>query len=391
MYQQWSAKMGAAARARGREFVRVGAAAVLFLLAAGAAPSSYERARESFARGDISQTLTLTSEEIARNPGHAETHALRGVALEQVGRGEEALESYRTAVRLKPDYAEVYRNLALLHSQRQEYAEALEAGRKALEIEPRHADALNNLGVAALKLGRLEEAESALRRALELEPGSTHAHYNLGLIEAEQGRVGEAIEELEIAYQGAQKAQDQYRRQWIGEVCSRLLGRFPRDGSAWKVHRLLGRLYHDQGWYGSAIPHLQAAAGRRDFYSQLHLGVCYKQKSLAGEAISALRKAVSLRPDDYQARNELGHALGTLDDRWKEAESEFRTALERRPDSPEVRYNLAFALLRQERREEAIAEFEEAFRLKPDMAESEHFRSLGLPPRDGRDGATDGT
>jgi tetratricopeptide (TPR) repeat protein len=339
----------------------------------------YDKAKQAYERGDMHETLSLVEQSLQRDSGMAEAQALRGVALEQTGREEEAMAAYREAIRLKPDYAEAYRNLALLLHRRQEFAEALEVGRKAVEFEPRNADSLNNLGVAAFKMGILGEAESVLRRSLELDPSSISAHYNLGLVCAQEGKVAEAIDNLEIAYQGAQEMRDTYRRDWIGEVCNRLLANFPDDGGAWKVHRLLGRLYFEQGWYGSAIPHLQAAAERRDFYSLLHLGIAYKQKALTQEAIDALRRAVRTRPGDYQAHNELGHALGTLAEDWPQAEKEFRRAIEARPDSAEVRYNLAYALFRQDRFDQAKQEFKEAFRLQPAMADSEHYKGLNFP------------
>ncbi len=361
----------------------------LALLAATVDPrTACERARQAFARGETSAALGLAEQAIAADPTLPEAHALRGAALADMGRAEEALGAYAEALRLKPEYVEVYRSMALLHGERREYEKALEAGRKVVELDPRDAATLNDTGVAALRLGRLAEAEDLLRRSLELDPSAAAAHYNLALVEAEQGDVTSAIQELELAYQGARQADDQYRREWIVEVCTRMLNRFPGDGSLWKVHRLLGRLYFDQAWFGSAVPHLREGARRHDFYSQLHLGISYRHKALAPEAIGALRAASRLRPDEYagrlgleayRAHNELGHALGMLAEDWKGAEQEFRAALERKPESAEVRYNLAYALYRQERYELARQEFQEAFRLKPDMAESEHYRGLSFP------------
>jgi tetratricopeptide (TPR) repeat protein len=191
--------------------------------------------------------------------------------------------------------------------------------------------------------------------------------------------VGKAVEDLELAYQGAHEAKDQHRRQWIGEVCARILNRYPEDGSLWRVNRLLGRIYFDQGWFGTAIPYLEEAAARSDFISLLHLGISYKNKALAPEALRTLGRAAHLRPDDYQAHNELGHALGTLAEEWGRAEDEFQVALNLRPDSAEVRYNLAYAYFRQKRYDQARQEFQEAFRLKPDMEQSEHYKGLVFP------------
>jgi tetratricopeptide (TPR) repeat protein len=348
----------------------------------GAAPDArglYEQARAALGRGEMEATLSLVDRALALDRSLAEAHALRAVALDQLERHDEALAAYAEALTLKPDYAEVYHNLALLRVRRQGYPDALEAARKAVQLDPRDIDSFNNLGVAATKLGLLGEAEEALRRALELDPASIGAHYNLALVHAELGRVAKAIEDLEIAYQGAHDAKDQHRRQWIAEVCARLLNRYPEDGAVWRVNRLLGRIYFDQGWFGTSIPYLEAAASRSDFVSLLHLGISYKNKALAPEAVRALRRAVRLRPDDYQARNELGHALGTLAEDWESASEEFQAALRVRPGSAEVHYNLAYALFRQKRYDQARQEFQEAFRLKPEMEESEHYKGLAFP------------
>jgi Flp pilus assembly protein TadD len=355
------------------------AAALLLPAAAPDARAVYEQAKAAFGRGETEAALSLTERALALDRSLAEVHALRAAALDHLQRQEEALASYAEALILKPDYAEVYHNLALLRVRRQEYADALEAARKAVELDPRDFDSLNNLGVAATKLGLFAEAEEALRRALELDPASVSAHYNMALVQAELGRVARAIEDLEIAYQGANEARDQYQRRWIAEVCARLLNRYPEDGALWRVNRLLGRIYFDQGWYGTSIPFLEAAAARSDFFSLLHLGISYKNKALAPEALRVLRRAVRLRPDDYQARNELGHTLGTLEEDWRAAEEQFQAAARLRPDSPEVLYNLAYALFRQKRYDEARRQFEEAFRLKPEMKDSEHYKGLSFP------------
>lgn len=343
------------------------------------ASTLYTKALKALEEGRSSEAEQLSLRTVERDPSVAEAHALRAVVLEELGRGDEALESYREALRLKPDYAEVYHNLCLFHNQAQQFSEAVDMCRKAVEFNPRNGDALNNLGRAALKLGELDEAQDVLERALEIDPGSMSAHYNLALALAERGRVSLAIGELEIAYQGARETDDANRVNWIVEVCTRLLNRYPEDGASWRVHRLLGRIYSHRRWYGTAIPHLQIAAKHRDFDSVLQLGRCYRIKALTGEALSTLRRAVRMRPDDYQAHNEMGHALGTLQDDWKSAEHEFRAALDTRPDNPEVHYNLAYAMYRLGRYDLARESFEEAFRLKPEMAESEHYRGLEFP------------
>src|SRR5215207_1748027 len=60
----------------------------------------------------------------------------RGARLEQAGRHREALELYRQAVRLDPNFAEGYWGLGSALVGLGEHEEALEAFRQALRLKP---------------------------------------------------------------------------------------------------------------------------------------------------------------------------------------------------------------------------------------------------------------
>ena len=68
-----------------------------------------------------------------------------------------------------------------LHTETGPSPEAIEAYREALRLKPDFADAWNNLGVAYGKLGRHQEAIEAYREALRLKPDDAAAWYNLGV------------------------------------------------------------------------------------------------------------------------------------------------------------------------------------------------------------------
>ena len=58
--------------------------------------------------------------------------------------------------------------------------------------------------------------------------------------------------------------------------------------------------------------------------------------------------------------------------RVQEAINQYRQALRLKPDSPEIHCNLAMALEQAGNVKEARAQYEEALRIKPDSAEAQH-------------------
>ena len=94
------------------------------------------------------------------------------------GHLDEAEHAYRSALEIKPDYAEAHNNLGILLKVRRP-PEAEAAYRRALEIKPDYADAHINLGNLLKDSKRLPEAEAAYRRALEIKPAYADARFNL--------------------------------------------------------------------------------------------------------------------------------------------------------------------------------------------------------------------
>ena len=58
--------------------------------------------------------------------------------------------------------------------------QAVDSYRRAVGVRPDFVAAHNNLGIAFSDLGKLEEAIACYRRALELKPDFAEAHNNLG-------------------------------------------------------------------------------------------------------------------------------------------------------------------------------------------------------------------
>ena len=65
-----------------------------------------------------------------------------GMALQEQGKLEEAIEAQNKALAIKPDYAEAYNNMGNAFKDQDKLEEAIEAYRKALAVKPDYADAI---------------------------------------------------------------------------------------------------------------------------------------------------------------------------------------------------------------------------------------------------------
>ena len=161
----------------------------------------------SLHRDDV-PLLNLQAELYLRNklhaqalPAYARLYALGtrdraavlhyGYCLEHTGQVEQAVERYREAIELHPDFLEAHVDLAGVLWRLEDFEGALAHARKAIELGPRHPYALRILGTALLNLNRVREAEEQLRRSLELMPGFSLAEVDLAFTLLLGGRMEE--------------------------------------------------------------------------------------------------------------------------------------------------------------------------------------------------------
>jgi tetratricopeptide (TPR) repeat protein len=130
--------------------------------------------------------------------------ALRARGMAQLGKGQtaQALETWREAISLKPDFYDAHRNIAdVLHRARQ-FEEALPFFESAARSAPadRKAVALLNLGNTYKDLRRIEEAMVAWRKAIEADPEYDRPYLQIGVTHLRDGFVADAIDMLEKAW-----------------------------------------------------------------------------------------------------------------------------------------------------------------------------------------------
>jgi len=137
--------------------------------------------------------VDMIGKAIAINAKVAAYHGNLGVALQKLGRLDEAVGCYRKAIELRPDFAEAHSNLGNALAVLGRLDEAAACCRRAIELRPGNPEAHGNLGVALQKLGRLEQAVGCYRKAVELGADDPEAYRNLGGALQKLGRLDEAV------------------------------------------------------------------------------------------------------------------------------------------------------------------------------------------------------
>jgi choline-sulfatase len=118
--------------------------------------------------------------------------ALGNLARILVARGRtrdalDALEVFRSALRVNPGNPQSWYQLATLYLDLGRFDEAKASFRDALVANPKMGAALNGLGAIEFEAGRMQQAEELVRHAMELEPRLRTAHYNLARIREARG------------------------------------------------------------------------------------------------------------------------------------------------------------------------------------------------------------
>jgi tetratricopeptide (TPR) repeat protein/serine/threonine protein kinase len=310
--------------------------------------------REQEAAAEFREALRLAS-----NPmGPAGVHAEIGSAYAAVGKYDDAIASYREAIRLKPDYDFVHHALGFALEQKGLVEEAVAAHREAVHFRPGNADHHNSLGVTLGEAGRGDEAIASYREAVRLMPKQAVYHFNLGNELGKKKEFDAAI----VAFREAIRLK-------------------PDDAQA---HRGLGSALEEKGLLDDAIGEYREAVRLKPDAPGFRrcLGGALKNKGLLIEAIAAYSEAVRIAPKDADAHVGLGSALqkkGLVDD----AIGEYREAIRLQPDKALAHHWLGSALEKKGLVEDAIAAYREAIRLQPDLP-SLHFGLGSVHARHGQ-------
>ena len=93
-----------------------------------------------------------------------------------MGNIKSAITNYEKALKLKPEYPEVYNNQATIMKDLGNFKSALESYKKAVALNPSYAEAYANMGVCYQDKGIKDEALKSYNKALKINPKYAEIH-----------------------------------------------------------------------------------------------------------------------------------------------------------------------------------------------------------------------
>ena len=132
-------------------------------------------------------------------PNYAGAYYNMGVALQNKGDFEETIYSYKQAIKIKPDYAEAYYNMGIALKDKGELDVAIDSYKQAIKIKPDYAEAYSNMGVALNDQGELDAAIDSCKQAIKIKPDYAKTYYNMGTALRDKGELDAAIDSYKQA------------------------------------------------------------------------------------------------------------------------------------------------------------------------------------------------
>lgn len=235
------------------------------------------------------------------------------------GQTEEAEKEYRTAIKLEPDLDEARVLFGDLLVKKRVFDEADDQYRKALAKNPKNADAY--LGLAQIQVQLYKNYNNALSeigKALAIRPSFCKAQDLMGtVLSAHLGRHDEAKKAFEAAIKSDPKASEPHYH--LGMLMLEDVKKRAPD-VVMEQFQTACNLSPNTAIYHTRLGFMQA-----EFYKKFK------------EAEAEYRKAIDLDIGDSEAHYRLGMLLIEKFNQRKPGEKELRTAYEQNPKNPEIK------------------------------------------------------
>ena len=280
---------------------------------------------EAQQRGDAATAVSKYEHLLQLYPSVVAARANLAVELVSLGRFDEAIKQYRTALAQVPDNFDLRLNLGIAYYKKADYSAGADVFRVLSKAQPGNTRIALLLSDCDFHLGHDAEAIAILSPLEETDPQNLALAWALGSALIRAGRAQEGLERVEKVAQQGQSAEayalaaDTYMKLNLydkarsnADEAKRLNPNLPG------LHTLSGTIldsFGDQD--GAALEFQQALAENpKDFEAELRLGsVLYAQRKL-DDAKLHVNRALAIEPASSLARYQLARierAQGQLD------------------------------------------------------------------------------
>jgi tetratricopeptide (TPR) repeat protein len=304
----------------------------------------YQRLREQVERLQPANQPDSLREEKARTklaadaaPGDWILQENLANLQQQTGDTAGAVESLRRVAHLLPHSPDAWQGLGLALEAAKRDDEAIATFKQAIRLRPESVVSMNSLAELFARQGQNEEAVREFQQVLRQKPYWGPAHLGLGKALEAMGKPEEAKAQFEEALKNRVNSPESYNT--------------------------LGKFSFARGWYSAAVTNFNDSLRLYPSDPEVHvnLGLALVKIGRRDEAKAHYAEAVRLQPKFAEAHFCLGLELGQDGDAAG-ATTEFAEAVRLKPELIEAHLNLGIALSNQHLNQQALDQFDEVLR-----------------------------
>ena len=343
-------------------------------------------AQASFAAKDDKSALAAINEAAKRRPGWPQAAILKSQILRETSE-DSAIVYLKEFLRANPAAANVRLVYARLLASQKGYLQAREEFRTAMKSRPDDAEIPYAIGLLSQQIEDYVDADAQFKRVIELKPSNANpVLFNLGSVAESRKLPSEAID-----WYGQVKSGDYFvtAQLKIAGIIAKRDGiptgrKFLQDAQAaqsdapeTRIQLILAeaQLLRDAKAFNEAFRALSEAIDKNpDTADLLYDRAMVAEKIDKFDVLEAdLRKVIELKPDHAQAYNALGYTFADRNKRLDEAYTLVQKAISLSPDDAFIQDSLGWVQFRSGRVDEALVTLKKAYQTRRDPEIAAHL------------------
>ena len=360
----------------------------------------YILAAYHFRTNDFARARDLLYLILTKHPGtESEAWAvnLLGILDHRVRKFDDAINNFRKATELNPEFAGAYYNWGNALFKKNKHKDAIKRHQQAVALDPDLVATYHvSWGNALFSRGDHGEAIKKYKVAVAFDPDLVAGYHNWGNALLSQSNPGAAIKMYEKAIQVdpefAPAYHDWGNALFIGGDYEGAIKKYKMaiqfDPELARAHYNWGNALFNKREYNTAIEMYEKAIQFDPDLARAHYdwGNALFNKHQYDAAIKQYKKATDLNPGFAEAYHHSGNAFFSKAD-YDSAIRMYKTATELNDRFAEAYNDWGYALAAKGDYEKAIMMYERAIELNPKFAEAYRQRGLALERRSDYDGA----
>jgi tetratricopeptide (TPR) repeat protein len=351
----------------------LGRARLLLSLHEGEVANPTGQELTSLALVDLNRLVRLTPTAVALLE--------RGRALEQMGKGEEALKDLDAAAKLEPRNREILRRRFGIRHALKDYARALEDSGTMIRLDPNDAEAHSLRCYALGAQGKFDEAMLTCNTAIEFDKDFATAYLYRGKLWDLQNQVAEAGADyattIHLGSGDARLARARFliRQGKQKEAIADLNALILQDPENWGAYFDRAQTWLKLGDFDKAVADATKFIEKMPANADALVlrGLALSRKSQFDQAIKDFTEAIRIDPNAGLLYGSRGQAYSSQNALSK-AISDYTKFLASSPDDLEALTNRGLAYLFTRQYAKAIRDFSQAIELSPDNVQLYLFR-----------------